>query len=171
MQNKSRETAETDRHEPGKAKQNRASDFFAGAVIFLISAYALYESVNMPYLGDSGIWGSPGLTPGLISSVLLVLSAALMFRSRGFLLQGISLRHYTEIRRGGITFVLIVIYIAMLPRIGYAAATFIMLFVFQILFTPRRNWRFVIVWALGLSAILTMALYYLFAEIFLIPLP
>lgn len=171
MQDKSRETAGTDRYESGEVKRHSASDFFAGAVIFLISAYALYESVNMPYLGDSGVWGSPGLTPGLISCVLLVMSAALMFRSRGFSLQGISLTRYTEIGRGGITFVLIVLYIAVLPWVSYAAATFVMLFVFQILFTPRRNWRFVIVWALGLSAVLTAALYYLFAEIFLIPLP
>ena len=171
MQEKSREAAETGRHGPGTAKRDSASDFFAGAAIFLIGAYALYESVNMPFSGDSGVWGSPGLTPGLISAVLLLLSAMLIFRSRGFAIKAMSLAIHTEIRRGGITFVLIVAYIAALPWIGYVAATFVMLFIFQILFTARRNWRFVIVWAFGLSAILTAALYYLFAEIFLIPLP
>jgi hypothetical protein len=166
-----RETSETDPDNPGKIRRDSASDFFAGAVIFLIGAYALYESVNMPFFGDSGVWGSPGLTPGLIASVLLLLSAMLMFRSRGFALRALSVSGFTEIRRGGMTLALIVVYIAVMPWIGYATATFIMLFVFQVLFTSRRDWRFVIVWALGLSAVLTAALYYLFAEIFLIPLP
>jgi hypothetical protein len=35
----------------------------------------------------------------------------------------------------------------------------------------KRNLRFVLIWGLGLSAVLTAILWYVFSEIFLIPLP
>jgi divalent metal cation (Fe/Co/Zn/Cd) transporter len=155
----------------GAAKRNDAGDFIAGFVIFLIGAYALYESVRMPFYGQSGVWGSPGLTPGLIGAVLIVLSAALMYRARRFRLPALSMSLSSNAQRGLMTFGLIVAYVAVLPRIGYAPATFIMLFVFQLLFAQTRNWKFLLLWALGLSAGLTAVLYYVFAEIFLIPLP
>jgi hypothetical protein len=46
-----------------------------------------------------------------------------------------------------------------------------MLFAFQTIFTARRNLRFLLIWAGGLSLILTGALYYVFGQIFMIPLP
>jgi hypothetical protein len=152
-------------------KQKNARDFAAGLVIFAIATYALIESIRMPYYGDSGMLGSPGLTPGLISAVLLLLSAMLMYRSRSLSLSGLAFSINAEGWRGLLTFGLIIVYVAVLPWVGYAPATFVMLVVFQVIFAQQRDWRYLIIWAMGLSAALTVALYYLFAEIFLIPLP
>lgn len=155
----------------GPAKQGSAGDFVAGFAVFLLAAYALYESVNMPYYGDSGVLGSPGLTPGLIAAVLLLLSAMLMLRSRGFAWSDMSITINVDIWRGVLVLAIILAYVAVLPLIGYAPATFAMLLVFQLAFAPTRNWRYMIIWGLGLSAFLTAVLYYVFAEFFLIPLP
>ncbi|GAB5377160.1 MAG: hypothetical protein AcusKO_36220 [Acuticoccus sp.] len=54
--------------------QSPNGDFLVGAIIFAVALYTLNSSVHMPFYGDSGVWGSPGLTPGLISVVLLLLS-------------------------------------------------------------------------------------------------
>ena len=156
---------------PPKERGGSTRDFFAGLAVFLVAAYALYESVSMPFYGDSGLWGSPGLTPGLIAAVLMLLSAMLMFRGGGFSLAGRTFSIGVEGWRGLLTFGLIVAYVAAMPYVGYAPATFVMLFVFQIVFARQRDWRFLIIWALGLSAFLTAVLYYLFAEFFLVPLP
>jgi hypothetical protein len=152
-------------------KQKNVRDFAAGLVIFAIATYALIESIRMPYYGDSGMLGSPGLTPGLISAVLLLLSAMLMYRSRSLSLSGLAFSINVEGWRGLLTFGLIIVYVAVLPWVGYAPATFVMLVVFQVIFAQQRDWRYLIIWVMGLSAALTVALYYLFAEIFLIPLP
>ena len=155
----------------GPAKRGSAGDFVAGLAIFLLAAYALYESINMPYYGDSGVLGSPGLTPGLIASVLLLLSAMLMLRARGFAWSDLSISITADIWRGLLVLAIILAYVAVLPLVGYAPATFVMLLVFQLVFATLRNWRYMIIWGLGLSAVLTAILYYVFAEFFLIPLP
>ncbi len=155
----------------GPVKRGSAGDFIAGLAVFLLGAYALYESINMPYYGDSGLLGSPGLTPGLIAGVLLLLSAMLMLRARGFSWSDMSVSINVDVWRGLLALAIILVYVAMLPSVGYAPATFAMLAVFQLVFAPVRNWRYMVIWGLGLSALLTAVLYYVFAEFFLIPLP
>ena len=147
------------------------ADFFAGLVIFVVSLYALIVSIRMPYFGDAGALSSPGLTPGLISAFMLVLSAVLMLRSRRFRLPFTMSAPSIETRRVLIVFGLVFVYVLLMPWIGYAVATFFMLFAFQTIFTARRNLRFLLIWAGGLSLVLTAALYYVFGHIFLIPLP
>jgi hypothetical protein len=140
-------------------------------VIFMISLYVLIESYRMPFYGDSGALGSPGLTPGLIALFMLALSAALMWRSRVFQIP-FTLKMPDEPARRALTvFGLVVAYAALMPVIGYAAATFLLLFAFQTIFVRKRDLRFVLIWGFGLSAVLTVVLWYVFAEIFLIPLP
>jgi hypothetical protein len=58
-----------------------------------------------------------------------------------------------------------------MPLIGYAAATFLLLLAFQTVFVRKRDLRLLLIWGGGLSAVLTAALWYVFSEIFLIPLP
>jgi hypothetical protein len=63
------------------------------------------------------------------------------------------------------------LYVLVMPWIGYALATFLMLFAFQTIFVGRRDLKFLLIWGGGLSLVLTAALYYVFGQIFLIPLP
>jgi putative tricarboxylic transport membrane protein len=147
------------------------ADFVVGLVIFVISLYALIASIRMPYFGDAGALSSPGLTPGLIALFMLVLSAVLMLRSRRFRLPFTLTTPSIETRRVLTVFGLVFLYVLLMPWIGYAVATFLMLFAFQTIFTARRDLRFLLIWAGGLSLALTAALYYVFGHIFLIPLP
>lgn len=150
---------------------NLAGDFLAGLVIFLIALYTLFDSTQMPFYGDAGVWGSPGLTPGLISAVLLVLSAMLMFRSRRVTFSAFGMSVSVDRMRGLATFALIVVYAFAIPIAGYVPATFVLLFVFQVAFSERHSLAGILIWGVGLSAVLTIILYYLFAEFFFIPLP
>jgi hypothetical protein len=147
------------------------ADFIAGLVIFVVSLYALIASIRMPYYGDAGALSSPGLTPGLIALFMLVLSAVLMLRSRRFRLPFTLSAPSIEARRVLTVFGLVFLYVLVMPWIGYAVATFLMLFAFQSIFVARRDLKFLLVWAGGLSLVLTAALYYVFGQIFLIPLP
>jgi hypothetical protein len=156
---------------PEGALRKAGADFVAGLVIFVVSLYVLIASIRMPYYGDAGALSSPGLTPGLIALFMLVLSAALMLRSRRFRLPFTLSAPSIEARRVLTVFGLVFVYVALMPWIGYPVATFLMLFAFQIIFTAKRDLKFLLIWAGGLSLALTAALYYVFGQIFLIPLP
>lgn len=156
---------------PDGALRKAGADFVAGLVIFVASLYVLIASVRMPYYGDAGALSSPGLTPGLIALFMLVLSAALMLRSRRFRLPFSLSAPSIEARRVLMVFGLVFLYVLLMPWIGYAIATFLMLFAFQTIFMARHDLKFLLIRAGGLSAALTAALYYVFGQIFLIPLP
>jgi hypothetical protein len=157
---------------PPEAQLRKAgADFVAGLIIFVVSLYALIASIRMPYFGDAGALSSPGLTPGLIALFMLVLSAVLMLRSRRFRLPFTLTAPSVEARRVLTVFGLVFLYVLLMPWIGYAPATFLMLFAFQTIFTGRRDLKFLLIWAGGLSLALTAALAYVFGHIFLIPLP
>jgi hypothetical protein len=102
---------------------------------------------------------------------MLAHSAVLMLRSRRGRLPFTFAAPSIETRRVLIVFGLVFVYVLVMPLIGYAIATFLMLFAFQTIFTGRRDLRFLVIWAGGLSLVLTAALYYVFGQIFLIPLP
>jgi hypothetical protein len=170
--------------EPDHPAERRAraagADFLAGLVIFAVSLYVLISSIAMPYYGDAGALSSPGLTPGLIALMMLVLSGVLMVRSLPFRWPFRATAMTVESWRVLAVFGIVVAYVALMPLIGriagihgvgYAVATFLLLLAFQLAFAPRRDLRFVLVWGIGLSATLTAALWYVFGTIFLIPLP
>ena len=152
-------------------REKAAPDFFAGVVMALISLYVLVTSVRMPHYSGSGWLGSPGLTPGLIALALLVLSIALMVRARDFRLSFAGFSPRIESLRAAACFVMIFVYIAITPWIGYVPATFLLLFAFQTAFARKLSVRYVLVWSLGLSALLTLILWYVFGQIFFVPLP
>lgn len=151
--------------------EKAAPDFVAGVVIFVLSVYVLITSYRMPHFAGSGWLGSPGLTPGLIAFVLLILSLALMVRARRFRLRLGRLQPQIEGIRAGACFAMIFVYILVTPLIGYVPATFALLFVFQTAYARKLSVRYVLIWSIGLSALLTFILWYVFGEIFFVPLP
>ena len=153
------------------SREQAAPDFLAGLVIFLISLYVAYQAYRMPHFAGSGWLGSPGLTPGLIALVLLFLSGVLMLRARRFRLRLERLAPGVEAVRAGTCFGLILAYVAITPWIGYVPATFLLLFAFQTAFARKLSLRYLLVWSTGLSALLTAALWYVFGEVFYVPLP
>lgn len=152
-------------------REKAAPDFLAGVVLALISLYVLVTSVRMPHYSGSGWLGSPGLTPGLIALALLVLSIALMVRARDFRLSFAGFSPRIESLRAAACFAMIFVYIAITPWIGYVPATFLLLFAFQTAFARKLSIRYVLLWSIGLSALLTLILWYVFGQIFFVPLP
>jgi len=47
----------------------------------------------------------------------------------------------------------------------------LMLAAFQYIFGKKRDLKYVLVFCIGLSAVVTMVLYYVFGVVFMIPLP
>ncbi len=142
--------------DPYASREKAAPDFFAGVFLALLSLYVLVSSIRMPHYSGSGWLGSPGLTPGLIALALLLLSLALMVacpRTSGSASAGS--RRASKSLRAGACFAMIFVYIAITPWIGYVPATFLLLFAFQTAFARKLSVRYVLIWSLGLSALLT----------------
>lgn len=155
------------------ARRTRShGDLFAGLVVFLIALYVLIEAIGMPQFGRRRPeLSAPGLTPMLLAIGLMILSALLCLRSWRATLSLPRLRFTMESLRVGIVVAILVAYIVLLPAIGYVAATFLMLLSFQSAFAPKWTLRYLLVWCLGLSIMLTGTLWYVFARVFLIPIP
>ena len=149
------------------------TDFLAGLVMGVIAVLVLIESIRMPYYeeGKRGLLSSPGLTPGLLALGLIVMSVLLMLRARGF--RPSFKRFALQVETGRVLAVIAILlaYVAAIKPLGYVVATFAMLAVFQTAFMRRRTLRDLLLWPVGLSAVVTGALYYVFAKIFLIPIP
>jgi hypothetical protein len=154
-----------------ESPEKAAPDFLAGAGLALLSLYVLVSSYRMPHFSGSGWLGSPGLTPGLVALVLLILSIALMVRARDFRLKVGPFSPKIETIRAASCFAMIFVYILVTPWIGYVPATFLLLFAFQTAFARKLSVTYVLVWSIGLSAVLTATLWYVFGEIFFVPLP
>lgn len=154
-----------------ESPEKAAPDFLAGAFLALLSIYVLISSYRMPHFSGSGWLGSPGLTPGLVALVLLLLSVALMVRARDFRLKLGPFSPKVESIRAASCFAMIFVYIAITPWIGYVPATFLLLFAFQTAFARKLSLLYVLVWSIGLSAVLTATLWYVFGQIFYVPLP
>ena len=152
-------------------KRRAGQDLLAGLGLAGLGLWVVVASVRMPFYSGSGWAGSPGLTPGLVGAVLIVLSLALGLRG---LRHGVAFGGWRPGLRGGRAAGVVAIvlgYVAVIPWIGYVPATFLMLVVFQSVFARRWSLGFLLLWVLGLSAALTAALWWLFAKIFLIPMP
>ena len=154
-------------------KRASQSDFIAGAVIGVISLLILVESIRMPYYeeGKRGLLSAPGLTPGLLAAGLLLMSLLLMFRARGFKVQLTRFKFQAETGRVLTVVAILVAYVGAIKPVGYVVATFVMLAVFQAAFMEKRTVKTLLLWSVGLSAVITGALYYVFAKVFLIPIP
>ncbi|MCP5149759.1 MAG: tripartite tricarboxylate transporter TctB family protein [Ectothiorhodospiraceae bacterium] len=167
---------QTERRPTDVAEQRRHSskDLVSGAVLGLIATYTLVESIRMPYYekGIRGILSSPGLTPGLLSIGLIIMSIMLMVRARGARPRFHIPRPDGEAWRVIGVVAVLCLYVAAIKPLGYVTATFIMLAVFQIGFMGReRTVGRVLGYGIVLSALTTALLWYVFGQIFLIPLP
>lgn len=58
------------------------ADFITSILLILFGAYILYASIQMPRLKEQGVnpWSIPGLVPGFIGFILLLLALVLLLR-------------------------------------------------------------------------------------------
>nr|WP_306268673.1 tripartite tricarboxylate transporter TctB family protein [Pararhizobium sp. IMCC3301] len=152
----------------------RSRDKVAGVVVLVASTATLIASYLMPLVGEGldKFLAAPGLTPALLSIFLILLSLVLIARNWSApLTLGVGAIGETQ-KRMMIAFAIIVFYIASLYVLPYLVSTFFMMFAFQFVFASReRSVMYVILWCGVYSAAISGALYYVFGEVFYIPLP
>ncbi|MCW2306306.1 tripartite tricarboxylate transporter TctB family protein [Rhodobium gokarnense] len=163
-----------DTESEGQSMARKGRDKLAGIILLVISGAALINSLAMERIGEGidRVLGAPGLTPGFLSAVLVLLSIALIVRSWSAPLPRLPRRLGETQKRMITAFAIIFLYIGSLYWVPYFVSTFVMLAVFQIVFASRpRTLRHVLGWGLVYSAAVAGALYYVFGEVFYIPLP
>jgi Tripartite tricarboxylate transporter TctB family len=147
-------------------------DFAVGVVILLVSLGALIASIRMPFYakGLRGLFGSPGLTPGILAFGLVLMSAALVYQSRAAAKPTISMTAIARQWRVALFFVIGALYAYLMPIIGFTIVTFGALFSFQVIYGQRRRPKYLLI-ALVFSALLAVGIKFVFKHFFLVPLP
>ncbi len=152
-------------------------EFAIALFVFLIGAYGLFESLKMP-TGDPH--DSPGLTPAVLSAILMVLSAALMFYLLFIFkrnLKGWSLSESKGRNEGSreerlktqrlVVFIaLTVAYVALLGKIPYTLATFLYLVGSYLYFKSVKLHV-----AIGIALLVSLSLMYSFGHLLGVRLP
>lgn len=153
--------------------RSTTADFFAGLAVLCVALYAFIEAYNMPSFGDpdEAAYNTPGMTPMVVSGALVIMAVALIIRSRHVSFSWTFNAIGSETIRVLITFGIILGFIIIMPLVGYAPATFLLLFSFQMVFARKRTIKFILIWGVGLSGLLTAILFHVFGNIFMIPLP
>ncbi len=160
------------------SSQRRADLIFA-VVLTAVSLYVLVASWHMPRLAELGVhpMSAPGLTPGLISLVLLGLGLALLWRSLRTPAPApqadAAAAHNTVWWRALLALVLCLVYaLGLLGRLPFLWATGLFVFAFIAAFSFRRARP---LRSLGGAAVMAPAVAFsvslLFEQLFLVRLP
>ncbi|WP_306118891.1 MULTISPECIES: tripartite tricarboxylate transporter TctB family protein [unclassified Roseitalea] len=161
----------------------RRVDAIAGLVVTVFGAAALTASWRMPRFAERNIdpLTAPGITPGLLSAIILVLGIALMLRGlRGGgedRNPGIANWDRASALRTGFTIGAIVVYgIGLFGQVPFVPATAGFIFVFTFIAEWMRTDRTASLarTALGaavLSGVATIAIWGVFTKLFLVTLP
>jgi putative tricarboxylic transport membrane protein len=163
------------------------ADFLFSLLLLALGLATIVESWRMPRFGNLGVhpMTAPGLTPGLLGLVVVLLAVALLARSLragGWRLsRGESgaepAQRRAAVRRVGLALLLTVGYAGgLVGRIPFWLATVLFVFLFVVAFewradaTAAQRLRGLAVAAL-LAAATALCVRYLFEEIFLVRLP
>jgi putative tricarboxylic transport membrane protein len=162
------------------------ADFITGLVLIALGAAALIASIEMPRFEERAInpYTVPGLVPGVLGAVILVLGTALLVRAAragGWrLVEGREgPRWWAEagVQRLGLSIVLCVGYAAgLVGRVPFWLATFVFVALFVAVFewpqaaTGSERARRIGI-ALVLGAVVSAAVTRVFQEVFLVRLP
>ena len=161
-------------------------DFLTSRVLIAFSLSVIVSSYTMPRLERRGIdpFSAPGVVPGMIGIILLVLALILFIRSvrhGGYLIfrprsQEESV-HRGAVLRVGLTLVISLIYaIGFLGRIDYTIGTLLYIFTFIVLFEYRWGEPFssqlkTLGYALLQALIAALLITMVFRKLFLVDLP
>ena len=170
-----------------KIENMTKADLITGLVLIVFSLVVIEESWRMPRLEnlDVPLTSVPGLVPGLLGVVLLILGAALTLRSliRGGHHLGITRENFARTLqlpgnvRLVVTLVLCVGYAGfMVGRLPYWLATGIFVFLFTGIFewrrdADRRTRLRALAFAAFLAVVTTAVVTWVFESVFLVTLP
>ena len=156
------------------------ADFWTGLAFALLGLAVVWASLEMPRFADRNInpYTVPGLVPGALGAIILVLGAALLVRAAlagGWRWSGVGLAGGPGVRRLALALILCLGYAAgLVGRMPFWLATFLFVAAFVVLLEwpegkGRRLARLAIavVYGAAISAAVTLV----FQEVFLVRLP
>lgn len=163
------------------------ADFVTGLVFIALGIATVVASVEMPRFAelDVNTYTAPGLVPGVLGVVILVLGGVLFLRAAhagGWRLaertaQATPWRTHPGMRRVLLSVALCLLYAAgLLGRLPFWLATFLFVAAFVILFewplaADRSDRLRRVAFAIVLGAVISAATSFVFQEIFLVRLP
>ncbi|MSU90289.1 hypothetical protein GE300_11770 [Rhodobacteraceae bacterium 2CG4] len=159
------------------------ADLFSGAVVTLIGLGGLLESLRMPRFAERNAdpYTVPGVTPGLISAMLLIFGVALLVRALRGRASGAGVSIHRWSRASGfrtvLTLALTLVYgLLLFGNIPFLPATVAFVFAFTLVLdwaNPER--RLPLAYLLPGAAVLAVAagfgIEFVFKEVFLVRLP
>jgi hypothetical protein len=174
----------TDHAPPGGAGMPKA-DFVTGLVLALLGAAVVFASLAMPRFAERDVnpYTAPGLVPGALGAIILVLGVVLLVRAAragGWRLSSrATQRRFGDpgVRRLALSIALCLVYAGgLVGTVPFWLATFLFITAFVILFEwplatgPSDRLRRVAI-ALLLAAVVAAAVTLLFQHVFLVRLP
>lgn len=151
------------------SEDQNMKDRISAFVFILLGVFFLVGALKMPRTTEYGRYGAPGIVPAFFSIMVILLCTIMLLRREKVSLTDSKLSSETrkaENRRLLLATAMFLAYVFLLGKVNFVVLTSIFLSVSSSIFFKKR---FV---PLVLSAIgVTVGIYYLFARVFLLPLP
>lgn len=145
----------------------RKGNIVTGIICALLAIYILVTSMGYPTAEayGTGVPG-PGLWPGLIAALLLITSIGLIVGT--FMTKKDSfgeLNLWTpDTKRAYISMAILIVYVLVLPTVGFIISSVVMLIVFIQWFSKMKIWKTILV-----SVAATLAVYFVFKSLLDVP--
>lgn len=143
----------------------KKGNFVAAAIGFLFGIFVLIEALLLPK-GTNGVPG-PGLFPGVVSAILILSSITLFVRSlRMKPEENVEIHPFSDdSKRVYLVMAILVVYLAVMPYVGFCVTTFVLMFALVKWFSARK-----VVPCLLIAAVVTAAIYLIFSKVLNVPL-
>ncbi len=145
----------------------RKGNLVAGVVCALLAIYVLVTAMGYPTAEayGTGVPG-PGLWPGLIAACLLLASIGLIVGTLMTKKEAFSkLPMWTEgTKRAYLSMAILIVYVAVLPTVGFIISSVAMLVVFIQWFSKMKIWKTILI-----SIAATLAIYFVFKSLLNVP--
>lgn len=148
----------------------KMKDKISAVVFMLLGIFFFIEALKMPRVTEYGKYGAPGIVPAFFSIMVILLCAVMLLRRREKVAStdsklSLEIRKIENIRLLLAT-VMFLTYVFLLGKINFVILTAVFLSVCSIVFF-RKKFVLLIISSVGV----TIGIYYLFAHVFLLPLP
>ncbi len=145
-------------------------DRISASVFMSLGIFFLIEALKMPRMTEYGKYGAPGIVPAFFSIMVILLCMIMLLRRKKKEVSTDS-KPSLEIRKVENTRLLLatvmfLAYVFLLGKINFVVLTSIFLSICSIVFF-RKKFVLLILSSIGV----TIGIYYLFAHVFLLPLP